>query len=160
MFVEEYTGSNGHIAMRGSISDINAALNGLVFLPDVDYSGGANITITVNDLGNSGSGGPYGIQQTIPLWVYAYNDAPVLTVPGARYTGQNTDLYIPGISVSDSDAATSTMRITLGVDHGVLTLPTFPAMSHITLNMSLAGLNTVLEGLAYTPDRISTGRTP
>ena len=46
------------MTFRGTLANINAALNGLSFTPTVDFSGTASLTITSNDLGNTGSGGP------------------------------------------------------------------------------------------------------
>ena len=49
--------SSGSAAMEflGSITDINAALNGMKFMPSASSG---NLQITINDQGNSGSGGP------------------------------------------------------------------------------------------------------
>ncbi len=41
----------------GTLANINAALNGLTFRPNLDYNGAASVTITTNDQGNSGTGG-------------------------------------------------------------------------------------------------------
>jgi hypothetical protein len=45
------------MTFRGTLAAINAALDGLVFLPALNYVGPATLTLTTNDLGNSGSGG-------------------------------------------------------------------------------------------------------
>jgi hypothetical protein len=41
----------------GTLADINAALNGLTFVPQPGFTGDASITLEVNDGGNTGSGG-------------------------------------------------------------------------------------------------------
>ena len=46
------------MTFRGTISDINTAMNGMVFNPTPAFSGAASLTIISNDLGNTGSGGP------------------------------------------------------------------------------------------------------
>ncbi|HZI61741.1 MAG TPA: Ig-like domain-containing protein, partial [Pyrinomonadaceae bacterium] len=46
------------ITFRGTLANINTALNGMSFAPTVDFSGTASVTITSNDLGNTGAGGP------------------------------------------------------------------------------------------------------
>jgi hypothetical protein len=46
------------MTFRGTIDDINAALDGLQFIPETDYFGEALLEIDVDDLGNIGSGGP------------------------------------------------------------------------------------------------------
>src|SRR6476660_2183356 len=46
------------MTFRGTLASVNAALNGLTFTPTAGFSGGATLTITSNDLGNTGTGGP------------------------------------------------------------------------------------------------------
>ena len=46
------------MTFTGTLTNINAALNGMTFTPTLGFSGAASLTITSNDLGNSGSGGP------------------------------------------------------------------------------------------------------
>ena len=41
----------------GTLADINAALNGLIYTPTGGYNGAASLQVTSNDLGLSGSGG-------------------------------------------------------------------------------------------------------
>ena len=42
----------------GTLTEVNTAMNGMTFTPTLGFSGAATLTITTNDLGNSGSGGP------------------------------------------------------------------------------------------------------
>src|SRR5206468_946884 len=46
------------MTFTGTSAAINAALNGLKYAPTADYNGPAQVTITTNDLGNTGIGGP------------------------------------------------------------------------------------------------------
>jgi Bacterial Ig-like domain (group 3)/Bacterial Ig domain/Calx-beta domain len=46
------------MTFRGTIANINNALNGMFYTPTSGFSGAASLTITSNDLGNTGSGGP------------------------------------------------------------------------------------------------------
>jgi uncharacterized delta-60 repeat protein len=48
--------SDATMTFSGAISSINAALDGLIFTPTVNFSGVGSLQITTNDLGNSGSG--------------------------------------------------------------------------------------------------------
>ena len=45
------------MTFRGTLAEINAALDGLVFHADRGFNGPATVSVTINDLGNSGSGG-------------------------------------------------------------------------------------------------------
>ncbi len=42
----------------GTLTEVNAAMNGMNFTPTLGFSGAASLTITSNDLGNTGTGGP------------------------------------------------------------------------------------------------------
>ena len=46
------------MTFTGTIANINPALNGMTFTPTAAFSGSASLTVTTNDLGNTGSGGP------------------------------------------------------------------------------------------------------
>ena len=50
-------GSMSAITFTGTLTDLNAALNGLIFTPTPDYNGPAGVAVTANDLGNTGAGG-------------------------------------------------------------------------------------------------------
>ncbi|MFN3761228.1 MAG: Ig-like domain-containing protein, partial [Algoriphagus aquaeductus] len=72
------SGSNDTgIIMQGSLTDINLALNGLIFRPNSGYTGPANLRILTNDQGNSGSGGPLEDTDEIAITVNPIN--PVIT---------------------------------------------------------------------------------
>ena len=72
---------SGSAAMEftGTTADINAALEGMRFAPSASD---ANLLVAVNDLGNSGSGGPKSIAANIPVQVVTPQrrtvNAPVL----------------------------------------------------------------------------------
>ncbi|HEY5311175.1 MAG TPA: hypothetical protein VIK18_01605, partial [Pirellulales bacterium] len=92
------------LTILGTLSQINAALNGLVFTPDNNYSGAARITIDTNDGGHDGytySGGQYIAAQelttdtTIPITVDA--NSPFVTFASAP-----TTLYITGSGGNDN----------------------------------------------------------
>jgi len=100
----------------GSIANINPALSGLRYQPTLNYNGPAQITVTTNDNGNSGSStqqGNNGIPpdplsdvDTINITVTATNDAPVNTVPGPQQVDESAQLAFTNgntISVDDVD---------------------------------------------------------
>ena len=53
------TGTGGEAALvyRGSLTNVNNSLNGLIFTPTSSYSGSGALALTLSDLGNTGSGG-------------------------------------------------------------------------------------------------------
>src|SRR6185295_2664883 len=74
----------GTVTVTGTLTNINTAINGLVFQPTGNFSGSANLTVTTNDQGNTGSDGALGDVDTVAITVNAVNDAPVNTVPVAQ----------------------------------------------------------------------------
>ncbi len=64
------TGTNDTIVeFRGSLTDINAALDGMTFTPTGDFNGIASIRIITDDQANSGSGGALTDDDTINITV-------------------------------------------------------------------------------------------
>ncbi|MDZ7858116.1 cadherin domain-containing protein [Sphaerotilus sp.] len=49
--------ADASMVFTGSQTNINAALNGASYQPPANYNGSANLSLTVNDQGNTGSGG-------------------------------------------------------------------------------------------------------
>jgi hypothetical protein len=107
----------------GSITDINTALDGMIFTPTSNYSGPASVQVVTNDQGNSACGGALTDTDTVNITVNAANDAPVLD-----NTGNMTLNAIPqdiaaasntGTLVSDIIASAGGDRIT-DVDAGAV----------------------------------------
>ncbi len=57
------------MTFRGTLADINAALDGLKFKPATDFSGDLNLTITTNDLGQPGGGAALSDTDIVPIFV-------------------------------------------------------------------------------------------
>jgi hypothetical protein len=53
----------------GTLTEVNTAMNGMTYTPDAGFSGAATLTITSNDLGNSGSGGPLSDMDVVNIQV-------------------------------------------------------------------------------------------
>jgi hypothetical protein len=113
------------MTFTGTVSDINAALNGLVFIPAPNYNGPASIEIITNDLGNTGAGGPQSDTRTVNITVEAVNDAPVTNSEGYS-TNENTTLNVaaPGVLANDTDIDSPTLTAVLvsTTSNGALTL--------------------------------------
>ena len=62
------TGSS-NMTFTGTITNVNAALNGLQFVPANNFVGAAQIQIETNDLGNTGSGGSLTDTDTVGITV-------------------------------------------------------------------------------------------
>ncbi|MBI2806766.1 MAG: tandem-95 repeat protein [Planctomycetes bacterium] len=79
------------MTFRGTVSAINAALNGLTFIPTSNYVGDATVELVSNDLGNSGSGGALADDDTVTIHVVNFlaNDASYSTKHDVTLTAPN-----------------------------------------------------------------------
>ncbi|HEX8456410.1 MAG TPA: Calx-beta domain-containing protein [Pyrinomonadaceae bacterium] len=57
------------MTFTGSIEDVNAALDGLSFMPSTGFNGTANLQISTDDLGHNGSGGALADTDTVSITV-------------------------------------------------------------------------------------------
>ena len=144
------------MTFTGTVADINLALDGLTFIPQLNFTGTANIQITVDDLGNTGSGGPQNHIDSVDITVGDVNDAPSLSAPGAISVTEDIATALTGISFSDIDAggasvvATPSGGVTVGGTPTALTLTgstaninTFIAASNLTYTTVLDDTSTV-----------------
>ncbi len=91
----------GSVTVTGTKANLNAALASLTYTPTANYHGSATLTVTVNDLGSTGSGGARQDVRTVALTVTPLNDQPVAT----------TNVVLP--AVSEDVAATAIAGTTL-----------------------------------------------
>ena len=59
------------MVLLGSVDDVNAALDGMQLMPDPQFTGTAEVRITVSDLGNTGIGGPLTSESVVETQVRA-----------------------------------------------------------------------------------------
>ncbi len=119
------------INITGPISSINTWLKqqNLIYTPVKDATSGQSIRVTINDQGNTGSGGA---QQTVvskSVAVIPVNDAPINNLPGNQTTKENERLAFTGarsIRISDVDANEGHIMVTLVATGGVLVVNLVP----------------------------------
>src|SRR6185436_15281516 len=92
MFVTGNGSGNATMTFTGTLTSLNAALDGLRFDPNANFNGSAALSIVTNDQGNNGSGGPMSAATSVAISVTAVNDAPVNSVPGPQSTQENAAL--------------------------------------------------------------------
>ncbi len=98
--------SDATMTFSGTLANINAALNGLSYTPAVGFSGGAaQITLTTNDLGNTGSGGA--LTDTDSVFVFVYN---AFTISGNNLTVVGTG-GADSLTINFSDASNYTVTL-------------------------------------------------
>ncbi|MEP3479784.1 MAG: cadherin domain-containing protein [Fuerstiella sp.] len=95
------------IVIEGTLTNLNAAIDGLTFRPTENFSGAASISISLSDEGNNGSGGTQTDGHVISVNVTNTNDAPVLNLASGSvsYTENGTGTLIDvTATLTDADA--------------------------------------------------------
>lgn len=136
------------------------------YTPANNYNGADSFTYRANH-GTSNSN-----TATVAITINAVNDAPVNTVPGAQTANLNTTLTFSAansnrISISDVDAASAAVRVTLTATGGTLSLSGLSGLSFtagdgtgdatMTFTGTIANINAALNGLRFTPTTNFTG---
>jgi len=143
---------------RGTLTNVNNALQGMTFTPITNINGERTISMTSSDLGNTGSGGVQTDSDTIDLSITAVNDAPIVTVPATFNVTEDVQTAI-GISVSDVDSLGGTnFQATLSVTSGLINVTPGGASitsgandsSSLTLTGTVSNVNTAIGTMKYT----------
>ncbi|MFZ4759505.1 MAG: tandem-95 repeat protein, partial [Burkholderiaceae bacterium] len=158
-------GAGAPILFRATLFDANRALAGLRLDPVANFTGTTTLTLTINDLGATGTGGPQSTTATVSVTVAPVNDAPTLIVPGAQTVAEDTPLRFgtsgtARILIADSDAV-GLLTLSLAVDAGTLTLGSTEGLallagdgtadSVIVVRGTVARLQAAVDGLRFTP---------
>jgi len=157
-------GSDSVVSFRGTVAEINAALNGLRWLPPTNFNGQGTITIEVNDLGNSPSGALTDTE-VLNVAIAPQNDPPVNVAPVTVLTvveGDTLTFAAGELSVSDPDAGetlNATLTTTLSADWGTFAVTETAHGAQVSgdgtgtlvLQGTAAQINAALTNLEYTP---------
>jgi hypothetical protein len=167
------------MTFTGAIADINNALQGLIYTPVNTFAGGVTLTITTNDLGQTGGGNLTDVDP-VAITVNDANDAPVNALPAAQNVNEDSTLTLStansnAISISDLDAGGASVQVQLTVTNGTLTLSGTTGLAFsfsdangtgagdgtadatMTFRGTIAAINTALNGLVYTPTPNTSG---
>ncbi len=80
--------TDANMVFSGNLTNINAALDNAFFTPNNGYTGGASLSVSVNDLGNQGAGGALIATQNLAIQVNSVSYNPITTAP--NLVNQNT----------------------------------------------------------------------
>ena len=117
------------VTLKGTLANLNAALNGLKFTPSTGYSGSASLSVSYKDLGNG---------QTASASV-----AITVVVPASQPTVTIKTLFpvaVPGepvplvIAVSDTNAAAQAAAVTFAISFGDGKSATVSSKSPLVVN--------------------------
>jgi len=152
------------MTIQGTLSEINAALDGLTFTPDAALIGGNIITLTllVNDLGFTGSPSLLVDLVTLEIGITPVesNDAPTITVPTTQTIDKNMTLTFStgngnAVTVGDPDASELVLDVPT-VLNGTLELVTPNGLDlegGIGPNLvgTITEINAAFNGAVFTP---------
>ena len=120
----------GNVTLTGPIVQIKNALNTIVYTPNTGFSGSDTLNILVNDLGNTGTGGPLTDTGSVAITVADLSFIPEINLDPANNSGGPDDrgfeqtfsavigapvsLTDPAVDIADSDdTAMATATISL-----------------------------------------------
>ncbi len=140
------------VTLTGTVAQINATLAATVdYVPNNNFNGTDTLALSTSDGGSTGSGGVLTDSDSVSITVTPVNDAPVNALPTSYSTMEDTALKLSGLSISDADAASGNMSITLGVSRGTLSAGSTAGVtvagsgtSSLTLTGTLSELNAYL----------------
>jgi hypothetical protein len=109
------------MTFKGTITNINNALNGLSFTAPANFNGAASLTIVTNDQGFTGSGGAQSDSDTVAITVSPVNDPP--TADSQSVTTDEDTAKAITLTGSDIDtpAGSFAFIIVSGPNNGTLT---------------------------------------
>ncbi|HLD66672.1 MAG TPA: hypothetical protein VJA19_11545 [Pseudomonas sp.] len=115
-------GSSSALTLTGTVANINAFIAGsnLTYTTAVNATADVTLTASIDDGGNSGSGGAKTDSDTTTLQVSAVNDAPGVTLPVSISINEDVSTALTGISFADVDAGSSSITATFSVASGTL----------------------------------------
>ncbi|QTA82628.1 immunoglobulin-like fold-containing [Desulfonema limicola] len=149
--------SSDEMTIRGTLTQVNEALNGLECRFENNWNGDAQLTITADDLGNTGEGGPLTDTKTLDIIVEPVNDPPVISHSGSTSIDEDTSLTI-AVTVQDPDAGDGDINLYFSVDKGSLEIPetqnveiTEEGLEEYNLKGSAANVNLAMKEIIYTP---------
>jgi hypothetical protein len=113
-------GSDGTLMVKGTLADLNAALDGLTYTPPPNDDSTAFLWLEVNDLSTP----PNIVSATQRINISSVNDPPTNVVPGPLSTPVNTPLMLSGISFTDFEphSPVHNFLVSLAASGGKLTV--------------------------------------
>ncbi|XHX79436.1 MAG: Calx-beta domain-containing protein [Stenomitos frigidus ULC029] len=108
--------------LGGTVTAINSFIagNNLTYTTALNATTAQTLSVSLNDNGNTGTGGALTSAVNVALNVTAVNDAPTVVAPGAIAILEDTVTALTGITFADVDAGNNPVIATLTVGAGTL----------------------------------------
>ena len=143
------------VTLSGTLTSLNAALNGATYAPDADFNGPAVLTVTSTDSLSASD------TDTVAITVTPVNDPPAATnLSAAESYTEDTPLNLVDIVVSDVDGVTVTATLTLSTPAaGSLSVGTSGTVTSTytsgtglwSASGAIGDVNTLLAGVVFAP---------
>ncbi len=137
------------VQITGTKAQVEAALNGLSYLPALNFNGTATLTVLTSDGGGTGSGGALTDSDNITITVTAVNDAPV-AVADSFQTAHDTAVTI-NVRANDTDVEGSALTVTAVNGTAITAGGPAVAVTGGTVALNLSG------NLVFTPNANTSG---
>ncbi len=146
---------------------VDPATGNLTYTPAPNAYGSATVTVRLQDDGGTDGGGvDTSAPQGFVIAVTGLNDGPVITAPaGIQNTYEETDLAL-GLTVTDTDAGSGPLVVSLAVSHGRLTLGSMTGLiinsggsgqAYVSFSGTVPDINAALASLTYRGEADYTG---
>jgi hypothetical protein len=149
---------SGNVQIDGSVANVNGALNGLTYAPNMNYNGSDTLTMNTSDKGNTGPGSALTANGTVNITINPINDAPVNTVPGSQVVFNTETLSFNASQFQVADVDATTLEVNLSASEGTVSLGNTSGLTvtgnnsmDLTASGSISNLNTALNSLTYDP---------
>src|SRR5205814_5183747 len=84
------------MAFTGTLTDLNAALDGLKYTSNPTFIGPETLAVSLNDLGNTGLGGALTVLANVTIDVIGPNQKPTITAPASISATEDTAFTFSG----------------------------------------------------------------
>lgn len=141
--------SASNLSLRSELNEANAVLEGLYFIPALNFFGPLVVNINANDGAASGQGGVLSASSTIDLSVVPVNDSPDIVVPRVhRRSGGQGPQPIESIHIDDvDDIVGESLTVSITTYEGTIAVD--PSHAVMVVNVSGESDNTI-SGLTLT----------
>ena len=156
--------NSGSVILSGTLTQIDNLLTG-TGTGTIAYTNSSNtpsantlLSVTVDDGGNTGSGGVLSDSASQTINIDAVNDTPVVTGPDDAYTVDEQDTLAiegTGFTVSDVDAGNGILTASLAVGEGELNITA--GDSGVTISGDNNSGSVILSGTLTQIDNLLTG---
>jgi hypothetical protein len=159
---------DAEMQFTGTTTEVSAALDGLIYAPNADFTGQDSLRVEANDLGHNGDPPAETDVATAKIVVRAINRIPPALGTYKNQAKVLSSADLNALGVNDVDGSAVDVEVALTVTHGTLTFAnatglTFQSGANGSAAMSFQGtrdnINGAFEqGLTFTPEAGFTGQ--